>query len=187
MIKDTDLIEVRNRNNGSTGYTLDNNFHREFGYQETKKVPFEELKRLSYAPGGQYLLDNYLVIENKEALDLLNMQVEPEYFYTEDKVKELLFKASYDAFADFLDFAPNGAIEIAKTIAIEEEMPDMKKREMLSERTGFNITNAIMVNKIMNDEEEKPAEAAKQRRVPVEEEKTDTKAEPKRRIIVNEK
>ena len=63
----------------------------------------------------------------------------------------------------------------------------MKKREMLSERTGFNITNAIMVNKIMNDEEEKPAEAAKQRRVPVEEEKTDTKAEPKRRIIVNEK
>ena len=29
-INDAELISVRNRNNGSTGYTLDNNFHRDF-------------------------------------------------------------------------------------------------------------------------------------------------------------
>ena len=187
-IKDTDLVEVRNRNNGSTGYTLDNNFHREFAYQEVKKVPFEELKRLSYAPGGQYLLDNYLVIEDKEVLDYLNMQVEPEYFFTEDKIREILFgDRNYEIFADFLDFAPGGAIEIAKTIAVNEEIPDMKKREMLSERTGLNITNAIMVNKVMNEDEEKDAEPEKQRRVPIKDTKAEVKEAPKRRIIVDQK
>lgn len=168
-IKDTDLIQVRNRNNGTTGYTLDGNFHRDFSPKESKKVPFSELRQLSYAPGGQYILDNYLVIEDQEALNLLNMKVEPEYFYTEDKVREILFAGSIDAFADFLDFAPKGAIEIAKIIAIKEQIPDVRKRNMLSEKTGLNINNAIMVNEIMDAEDDAVEEAPKQRRVQVEE------------------
>jgi hypothetical protein len=167
-MNDTTLVQVRNRNNGTTGYTLDGDFHRDFNPEESKKVPFSELRQLSYAPGGQYILDNYLVIEDQEALDLLNMTVEPEYFYTEDKVKELLFTGSIDAFADFLDFAPKGAIEIAKNIAIKEQIPDIRKRNMLSEKTGLNINNAIMVNEIIDAEDETTEEAPKQRRVQVE-------------------
>lgn len=180
MIKDTDLIQVRNRNNGSTGYTLeDGNFHREFSLNETKKVPFSELKQLQYAPGGQYILNNYLVIENKEALDLLNMAVEPEYFYDEASITEILFNGSIDAFADFLDFAPKGAIEIAKNIAIKEQIPDVRKRDMLSKKTGLNINNAIMVNQIMDAEDEKVEEEGPKRRVPVEE-KTETETKERR-------
>ena len=171
-IKDTDLISVRNRNRGGTGYTLDNNFHRNFNYGETKKIPFSELKALQYAPGGEEILKDCLVIEDQEALNLLNMKVEPEYFYTEDKIKEVLLNGSYDEFADFLDFAPEGAIEIAKNIAIKEEIPDTKKREMLSKVTGLNINSAIMVNKVM-DEEDTEEEAPKQRRVQAEEPKTE--------------
>ena len=185
MIKDTDLIVVRNRNNGKTGYTLDNNFHRDFSFQEEKKVPFEELKRLSYAPGGKYLLDNYLVVENQEALDLLNMKVEPEYFYDEARIRELLFTYdNIDEFADFLDFAPVGAIEIAKTIAIDERIPDVRKREMLSKKTGLNINNAIMVNEIMNADDETPAEEEKQRRVPIKQEEAKVEETPTRRTAV---
>ena len=180
-IKDTDLIQVRNRNNGTTGYTLDGNFHRDFSPKETKKIPFSELRQLSYAPGGQYILDNYLVIEDQEALNLLNMKVEPEYFYTEDKVREILFTGSIDAFADFLDFAPKGAIEIAKTIAVKEQIPDVRKRNMLSEKTGLNINNAIMVNEIMDAEDDAEAETPKQRRVQVEENKPSA---PQRRTEV---
>lgn len=172
-IKDTDLISVRNRNNGITGYVLDNNFNRDFNVGETKKVPFSELRELQYAPGGQYILNNYLVVENKEALDLLNMEVEPEYFYDEEKVRNMLFNGSIDEFADFLDFAPVGAIEIAKDIAVKEEIPDVRKRDMLSKKTGLNINNAIMINKIM-DEEPAEEEAPKQRRVAVKEEKPET-------------
>ena len=81
MIKDTDLIQVRNRNMGSTGYSIpERNLHRTWGAGETKKIPFEELKTFSFLPGGIYALKNLFVIENKEALDmLLNEEVEPEY------------------------------------------------------------------------------------------------------------
>lgn len=171
-INDAELISVRNRNNGSTGYTLDNNFHRDFNYNETKRVPFKELRELQYAPGGQFILDNYLVVEDQDALELLNMKVEPEYFYTEEKVKDILFNGSVDAVADFLDFAPLGAIDLAKKIAIEQEIPDVRKRDLISAKTGLNINNAIIVNHIMNDEGEEEKEAPKQRRVQPEEKAT---------------
>lgn len=170
-IKDTDLVQVRNRNNGTTGYTLDNNFHRNFSLNETKKVPFSELKALQYAPGGAYILENYLVIEDEEALELLNMKVEPEYFYDEKKVKEILFNGSMDEFADFLDFAPKGALELAKNLAIKEQIPDTRKRDMLSKKTGLNINNAIMVNQVMDVEDEAEEDKTPKRRVPVEEKK----------------
>lgn len=182
MIKDTDLIEVRNRNNGGTGYTLDNNFHRQFSINEVKKVPFSELRQLSYAPGGQYILDNYLVIESKEAIEALNMTVEPEYFYDEQKIRNLLFaNDNLDEFADFLDFAPEGDIEIAKRIAVDEQIPDVRKRKMLSERTGLNINNAIMINEILNADDETPVEETKQLRVAVEEKKVEESKAPTRR------
>lgn len=169
MIADDKLIRVRNRASGSVGYSLDNNFHRNFEYKEVKMIPFGELKQLQYAPGGEYALTNLLVVEDEEALKLLNMKVEPEYFYSEDKIKELLLNGSIDAFADFLDFAPSGALDIAKTIAIREEIPDVRKRDMLSEKIGLNINNAIMVNKVMNDEDAEKAEEEnpKQRRVQI--------------------
>lgn len=187
-MKDTDLVLVRNRNNGTTGYTLDNNFHRDFNPGESKKIPFTELRQLQWAPGGQYILDNYLVVESQEALDLLNMQVEPEYFYDEEKVKEILLSSSIDAFADFLDFAPKGALELAKNLAIKEQIPDVRKRDMLSEKTGLNINNAIMVNKIMDEDDEKEEEAPKQRRVQPEESKPEVKerrtATPTSKIVI---
>jgi hypothetical protein len=183
------LVSVRNRNNGTTGYTLDNDFHRNFNPGETLRIPFSELERLQYAPGGQYLLDNYLVVESEEALENLNMEVEPEYFYDENTIKELLLASdNIDAFEDFLNFAPNGAIELAKTIAVKEQIPDVRKRNMLSKKTGLNISNAIMVNEIMNAEEEKKVEEAPKRKAPVEKASTEApkrKApEPEKKIVV---
>lgn len=167
-ITDDTLISVRNRCRGNTGYTLEN-IHRNFAYGETKKVPFKELRELTYIPGGQFALDNYLVVENQEALDLLNMTVEPEYFYSEDEIKDLLLYREIPAFEDFLDFAPKGAIDMAVNIAVSEELPDVRKRDLLGNKAGINITNAITVNKVMN-EEEAEEEAPKQRRVEIKKE-----------------
>jgi hypothetical protein len=117
------------------------------------------------------------------------MEVEPEYFYDENTIKELLLASdNIDAFEDFLNFAPNGAIELAKTIAVKEQIPDVRKRNMLSKKTGLNISNAIMVNEIMNAEEEKKAEEAPKRKAPVEKASTEApkrKApEPEKKIVV---
>ena len=52
---------------------------------------------------------------------------------------------------------------------------------MLSEKTGLNITNAIMVNHIMDDEGEKKEEVKKERRVKSAETKS-AEAKPERRV-----
>ena len=181
MIEDTKLITVRNRNNGVTGYVIpERNIRREWEYNEVKKIPFGELRDFSYKPGALYALNNLLVVEDEEALEELNIQVEPEYYYNDENIKNVLLNGTIDEFADFLDFAPEGALEIAKTIAIKEEIPDTRKRDMLSEKTGLNINNAIMVNKIMDEDNDKSKEKKKERRVKVDNSDNNTEKKVRR-------
>ena len=172
MIKDDTLINVRNRNNGTTGYTLADGAKetRLWAENEVKKITFAELKRVSYLPGGAELLRDYLVIEDPAAIEALNVgidiQEQPEYLYTENEIRDLLFNGSLDELKDFLDFSPDGGIEIAKQIAVNEELPDMRKRKIISEATGFNINTAIEINDMMKDNGvAEDAAPKKQRRV----------------------
>ena len=86
MINDNEIINVTNRNNGTTGYMIPDlgNLYRRFEAGETKKITMEELRKLSYIPGGEAILREYLIIDNKEALDELLNGVEPEYFYSDE-------------------------------------------------------------------------------------------------------
>lgn len=196
MIKDDTLINVRNRNNGTTGYTLADGAKetRLWAENEVKKITFAELKRVSYLPGGAELLRDYLVIEDPAAIEALNVgidiQEQPEYLYTENEIRDLLFNGSLDELKDFLDFSPDGGIEIAKQIAVNEELPDMRKRKIISEATGFNINTAIEINDMMKDNSiAEDAAPKKQRRVAKETEAAPTPEKPTRRTnykIVNQ-
>ena len=197
MIKDDTLINVRNRNNGTTGYTLADGAKetRLWAENEIKKITFAELKRVSYLPGGTELLRDYLVIEDPAAIEALNVgidiQEQPEYLYTENEIRDLLFNGSLDELKDFLDFSPDGGIEIAKQIAVNEELPDMRKRKIISEATGFNINTAIEINDMMKDNSvAEDAAPKKQRRVAKETEAAPAPEKPTRRTtsykIVNQ-
>ena len=147
------IISVTNRNAGWTGYTLpDTNTNRQFAPRETKKIPLEELQQLQYAPGGEYMLKHCFVINDTDALTALNMEnMEPEYFYTETEVRTLLETGTL-------------VIDLIKTIAVETELPDTRKRKLISEKTGLNIDNAIMVNTVMATEEDSAPTEVKSRK-----------------------
>ena len=83
MTKNT-KIRVKNRSFGSVGYTIPdlNNLHREFEFNEQKELTYEELFKLSQVPGGMYIIENYLTIDNEEVVAALLGEVEPEYYYT---------------------------------------------------------------------------------------------------------
>lgn len=157
MINDNEIINVTNRNNGTTGYMIPDlgNLYRRFEVGETKKLTMEELRKLSYVPGGETILREYLILDNKEALDELLNGVEPEYFYSDDEVKTLLTTGSLDQLKDCLDFAPNGVIELVKKYAVELKVNDIQKRQAILDKTGFNVTSAIAINEetLEGDEE----------------------------------
>lgn len=154
-------VTVTNRNNGTTGYTLQNGVRRQFQIGQSRKVDLEELRELAAIPGGEYILQNYLIINDKTALDYLNIAPEPEYFYTEKEIKELLLNGTLDQFEDCLNFAPQGVIDLVKSMAIDLKLPDVRKRELIFEKTGFNVTNALNVNAVLDAESEKPIDKPK--------------------------
>lgn len=162
MISKETLIKVRNRDNGTVGYRIPemNGLRRQFQKGEVKEITMEELRKLSYTPGGTVLLQECLVIENPEALHELLHDVEPEYFYSEEDVKTLLEVGTLDQLYDCLDFAPTGVIDLVKDLAVRMKLNDISKRNVILEKTGFNVTKAIEIN----NESEKTAESGQRTR-----------------------
>ena len=160
------LVKVTNRDNGFVGYQIpEMNVNRNFAPKETKMVPLAELKALQFVPGGDFTLKNLLIV-SEEALTTLNMEdVEPEYHYTEDDVRKLLHQGTLDQLEDALNFAPEGVINLIKDIAVKEEVADIRKRDMITAKTGFNVSNAINVNHILaEDSSEEEADADPKRK-----------------------
>ncbi len=149
MLQKDTLIKVLNRDNGSVCYSIPemNGLRRIYQSGETKQVTFEELQKLSYIPGGMTLLKQNLVILNDEAVNRLLGHVEPEYRYTEADVKKIMQEGSLDQFLDCLDFAPEGVIDLIKTMSVQLPLNDVSKREAILNKTGFNVDNAIKIKK----------------------------------------
>jgi hypothetical protein len=156
-------IKIRNRSAGSVGYTIPDmgNYHRRFAAGEVKELSFEEVQKLAYLPGGEHMLQHYLVIENIEARDEILGAVELEYSYSDNDVKELLLHGTLDELLDCLDFAPLGVIDMVKKYAVELELNDIRKRKAIREKLGFNVDNAIAINHETNETEEKAAAPAR--------------------------
>lgn len=172
MLDDSFIVEVVNRSDCNSGYILeDGNVHRSFTPGEMKKITMGELRALSYSPGGDALLREFLQIKNAEAIEELLGSVEPEYNYTPDDVKRVMLSGTMDEFLDMLDFAPDGIREMIKDFAVKLELNDVRKREAIFEKYGFNVDNAIRNNRAEREALEKEGAQIKQeqsgRRVPV--------------------
>ncbi len=162
MLENNYLVRIKNRFDGSVGYTIPDmsNLHRSFMPGEVKAITMEELRKLSYIPGGLRLLQDCLVILDEHARREIMNEVEPEYFLDESGIKDLLLNGSVDALLDCLDFAPAGVVSMLKKIAVEIELNDVKKRNAILEKTGFNVTKAIENRDVKTE-----ADAAPVRRV----------------------
>ena len=153
MVENNMTVKVTNRDNGSVGYTIpDLNVHRTFQPRESKEISAEELRKLSYLPGGDVIIKEYLIIHNEELLKELLGEVEPEYYYSEDEVKALLLSGSLEQLQDCLDFAPSGVIDLIKSLAVSLKIDNVSKRKAIQDKTGFNVTRAIEINEETDEE-----------------------------------
>ena len=181
MLKKDTLVKVMNRGNARVSYLIpdSNGLKRLWHAKETKEIPMDELRKIMWTTGGAYILKNYLIIENEEAIkELFSENPEPEYYYTEDEVKQLLLTGTNEQLLDCLDFAPEGVIETVKNLAVSLKLNDVSKREIIFNKTGFNVTNAININKESETVEE--VEKTERRTTPIQTE--EVKEEKTRRV-----
>ena len=149
MLQNTDKIRVENRDNSLVGYTIpETKILRRFNAFETKEIPMGELRQMVQDRGCYNIIINHLIIHSKEAVNELLPGVEPEYFYDLKDVDFLLAKGTDDQLLDALDFAPDGVITLIKEEAVRTELNDMRKRELILEKTGFDVTGAINIKRL---------------------------------------
>ena len=136
---------------------------RDFQPNETKRIAYDELEALTYVPGGLSLMQDFLQIKEEKARDELVGAVEPEYNMTAEQVKELILTPNnYDAWLDCLDFAPEGVIDMIKTLAVQLPLTDTVKMEQFKKKTGIDIARQIQAQKEMEAEETAAADKAEQ-------------------------
>ena len=174
MLDKNYIVEITNRDSGSAGYTIAemNNLHRQFAAGETKEITMEELRALTYLPGGMQILQDCFVIHDEKAVQEIYGEVEPEYSYDEEDVKTLLATGTNEQLMDCLEFAPEGVISLVKKIAVETKLNDVAKRKIIQEKTGFNVDRAIDANEYTKEENAK--ETKSERRAKPVSKKTET-------------
>ena len=163
MIDKNKKVKVINKFNGTVGYEVPElGVHRNFYPKESKEISFDELERLSFIPGGDVILKDYLeIVDDNIVMELFNEKTEPEYHYSEEDVKNLLMTGTLDQFLDCLDFAPDVIKDMIKTLAVDLPVNDMEKRKAIQDKLGFNVTRAIEIKNTKYDgEDEKGAAAA---------------------------
>ena len=153
MLDKNTLVKITNRYDGMASYEIaDLGINRLFMAGETKEITAEEVRKLSYSIGGMALLKDFLVIDNAELVEEILGPVEPEYYYTENDVRNLLEKGSLAELQDCLDFAPEGTVELVKKVAVETKLNDIQKRKAILDGAGFDVNTAVMVNEETEDE-----------------------------------
>ena len=151
-ITSTKVVSVTNRDNGGVTCMLSNGRSISFNKGETKKVSLDDLLELNSTDGGALLIREYLVVNDKDAITALELSTEPEYYYTEKEIRKLLQEGTLDQLEDCLNFAPEGVIDLLKDVALEIELPDVRKRKLIARKTGWNIDSILYVKAALNAE-----------------------------------
>ena len=142
-----DTVVITNRSNSLVGYKIPElHVQRRFRPGEKKELSVAEIRALSWQKGGRTLLSDHLVIHDEELVQEILNSVEPEYFYTAEDVVKLLLSGSEDQLLDALDFGGDGVIDLIKDKAVALQLNDIRKRNIIQEKTHFNVTGAIEAN-----------------------------------------
>lgn len=139
-------------------------------------LTLEEIKNILNTPGGRDILENKVIIEDADLVKDLGLDVEPEYYYTENDVENLLANGTVAQLKDTIDFAPEGTISLIVETATKMKLGDRNKLQVIKEMTGANVEQMITINATDDTLTEKPT-TGKTRRAAIY--KDETKAENK--------
>lgn len=146
-VKDSDIVVLRNFTTHSVGYrTPSTNVRRELPAGGSIKVSAGEIREMTYSKGCMELLRNYLQVCNKNlALEIgvSEDSIENEYNWTINDIHKCLLEGSLEELEDAMDFAPEGIKESLLSEAVNLEIPDVRKREVISKAMDRDVSKII--------------------------------------------
>ena len=141
-------MEVINRSDSSVTYTVEDlRVRRTFAIGEKKEISEQEVNALFQQDGGAELIKHYLLVNDKEWVRNHMPNAPIEYFWQVEDIKKCLLEDDVDLFSETLDYAPDGVLDLIKTMAWRLPLNDLNKVEALRLKTGFDPLVAAGVMK----------------------------------------
>lgn len=125
----------------------------------------ESIKNIAYSPGGREILQNYLIIRDKDLIDELALELEPEDTFNEQDIKELLLNGTYEQLEDALRYGSEGTRQLIKDCAINIKLFDNNKVKLISNFLNINL-NTILDFSENSEENDKVDNNTKRERQP---------------------
>lgn len=140
-------MQVINRSDGNVAYHLPElNTRRVFTVGSEKDIDAKELEALWQTDGGQILIRNHLLVNDREWVKA-HWDAPIEYFWQNEQIRKCLLEDDIDLFKETLDYAPEGVIDIIKSMAWRLPLTDLNKIAAIKDKTGFDVLLAIEVMK----------------------------------------
>lgn len=166
-LPDDEKVKIRNLCDHMVCYNITDGPRRELSPNQSIVVSAGELRQLNSDYGGSMLLKNYLQIQDTRLATEFGFDPEetPEYKWSRDDIDRVLLSEPIEVLEDALDFAPAGIVDLIVSRAIAIELPDNRKREVIYDMTGKNISKMIELNKAV-EEPSTSQKPVRRRRVP---------------------
>ena len=171
MVNKEKRVKVVNRASGSLAYKIDTlrvtRHWRKPG--DYLNISIAELLELKTVKGGQSLLENYVIIEDKEALSVLfpDQELEPEYNYGIKEIEVLLYEADTEQLLDALDFAPKGVLDLIKSKSAEKLPNTTAKIEAINKKFKIDLNKVNEFYQEKEIKEESPEPTRRRRTAPI--------------------
>lgn len=147
-------VLVTNRSDSNVTYSLDElRIRRVYTPNETKEIEVAELEALFQMDGGATLIKNYLLVKDKDWV-MSHWDAPIEYFWGREDIEKCLLTDSLELFEETLRYAPEGVIDIVKTLSWQLPLADLNKVEALRAATGFDAQLAAEVMKTQRKTEQ---------------------------------
>ena len=147
VVKDSDVVILRNFTTNAVIYrTPTTRVRREMPAGGSIKVTAGEIREMMYDKGCVDILRNYVQICNKTlALEVgvSEDSFDNEYNWTVQDIQNCLLKGSIEELQDAMDFAPDGIKESLLTEAVNLEIPDVRKRDIISKAMQRDVSGMI--------------------------------------------
>lgn len=176
MIDKNKRVKVTNRTGGSLAYRIESlRVVRHWVKPgDHLNISIDELLELKTVNGGTEILEDCVVIEDKEALRILfpDKEIEPEYAYGLKEIEFLLYEGETAQLLDTLDYAPKGVLDLIKSKSIEKLPNEMSKINAINDKFNIDINKIHELSKEKDIHEPKEEPKRKRRAKPLIEEET---------------
>lgn len=138
-------MKVTNRSDGNVTYNLEEmHIRRVFAPNENKDIEVKELDTLFQLDGGAELIKHHLLVHDREWVEK-RWDAPEEYFWTYEDVMNCVKNDTLELFAETLDFAPQGVIELIKMAAWRLPLTDLNKINVIRTKLNFDVQAAVQI------------------------------------------